>query len=158
ITGSITGPEFLQVIAYQLFGPAIFVLCAVVLGSRTIAAPEEAGLLELTVALPVDRRRLVLDRFAALALGVLAVAGATVGLVLILNSTSRIGADPGNIVAAHAGVYLVALFFGTMSLTVGAATGSRAATLWVTGSYALGGYLIETLGRSVPAISWLRWL
>jgi ABC-2 type transport system permease protein len=158
ITGSIAGPNFLQLIAYQLFGPMMFVMCAVILGGRAIAEPEEAGTLELVVTMPIDRRRLVLERFAGLALGLLALAVVTVTVLLIVNSAVGIGADVGNVLAAHTGLYLVTLFFGTLSLTTGAASGRRSLALTVAGAYAVGGYVIETLGKNVDALAWLRWL
>ncbi|GII55543.1 ABC transporter permease [Planotetraspora thailandica] len=153
-----SGTGYLQAVVYQLFVPILLTICAMLLGTRAIAAPEEDGTLELTVTLPIDRGRLVLERWAAVALGVLAVAIVTLALVLALGSVSDIGVPMGNIIAAHTGLFLLALFFGTLALTVGAATGSKAVSLAVGGGYALAGYVVETLGKSVDAISWLRWV
>lgn len=153
-----TGPGYLQVIAYQLLGPLLLIMCAATLGSRAIAGPEESGTLELTITLPIGRRRLVLERFAALALGLLVVAAVTFALIVSLAAAHHMNVPAGHILAAHTGLYLLVLFFGTLALTVGAASGSKALTLAVTGAYAVAGYVIETLGKSVEAISWLRWV
>jgi ABC-2 type transport system permease protein len=153
-----TGAGYLQMVAYQLFGPLLMIMCATALGNRAIAGPEETGTLELTVTLPIDRRRLVLERFAALALGLLGLAVVTFALITGLSAAQDMNVPVGDILAAHAGLYLLTLFFGALALTVGAATGSKALTFAVTGGCALGGYVIETLGKSVDAIAWLRWV
>lgn len=151
-----SGAGYLQVMAYQLFGPLLFIMSAVILGNRAIAQPEEAGTLELTITLPIDRRRLVLERLAALALGLLAIGLVTFVLVAGMASAVDMGVPLGNIVAAHVGLCLLVLFFGTLTVAVGAATGRKGPALAVGGVWAVGGYVVETLGRDVAAISWLR--
>ncbi|MFC4062495.1 ABC transporter permease subunit [Planomonospora corallina] len=153
-----SGLGYLHSVVYQLFGPMLFIGCAAVLGNRAIARPEESGTLELTVTLPVDRRRLVAERFAAVALGLLAVAAATFLLAWGLAAAVDMDVPAGRILAAHTGAFLLGLFFGTLALAVGAATGRRGAATAVVGALAVGGYVVETMGRNVDAISWLRWI
>ncbi|GAA3441305.1 ABC transporter permease subunit [Planomonospora venezuelensis] len=153
-----SGVGYLHSVVYQLFGPMLFVVCAAILGNRAIAQPEETGTLELTVTLPVDRRRLVFERFAALALGLLGVAAATFLFAWALSAAVDMDVASGRILAAHTGVFLLGLFFGALSLAVGAATGRRGPAMAVVGVVAVGGYIVETMGRNVDAISWLRWV
>ncbi|GIH94109.1 ABC transporter permease subunit [Planobispora siamensis] len=153
-----SGAGYLSSVVYQLFGPMLFVVCAMLLGNRAIAQPEEAGTLELTVTLPIDRRRLVFERFVALALGLLAVAAATFLLVWVLSIVSDMDVPADRILAAHTGVFLLGLFFGVLALAVGAATGRKGTAMAVVGVVAVGGYIVETMGRNVDWISWLRWL
>lgn len=153
-----TGAGYLQMIAYQLLGPLLLIMCAATLGNRAIVGPEESGTLELTITLPIDRKRLVLERFAALALGLLGIAIVTFTLIAGLAAVQNMNVPIGHILAAHTGLFLLVLFFGTLALAVGAASGSKALTFAVTGGYAVAGYVVETLGKSVDAISWLRWL
>ncbi|MDP9850066.1 ABC transporter permease subunit [Streptosporangium lutulentum] len=153
-----SGAGYLQAVAYQLFGPLLFAMCAVALGNQVIAQPEEKGTLELTLTLPIDRRRLFLERFAALALGLFGVALLTFALIAGMASALDMGVPFGNIAAAHTGLYLLVLFLGTVTATVGAATGRKNLAMAVTGVWAVGGYVVETLGRDVAAVSWLRWL
>ncbi|GAA2900881.1 ABC transporter permease [Streptosporangium fragile] len=156
--GFTSGVGYLQSLVYQLFGPLLFITCAAVLGNRAIAQPEESGTLELVVTLPIDRRRLVLERFAALALGLLAVAA--ISLVLVLGMVAAVDMDvpADRILAGHTGVFLLALLFGTLTLTVGAAAGRRGIAMAVVGTVAVAGYVVETMGKNVDAVSWLRWI
>lgn len=151
---SLLGAGFLQ-LPYHLVGVAPFVMFGASLGSRAIA-DREYGALELVVTLPLTRRRLVLERFGATAVTLLVFAAAQLLVVLVLNAAAGIGVDGGRIVAAHTGLYLLTVFFGALALAVGAATGGRAAAMFVTAMAAVGAYLLETLGRSVAAIGWLR--
>ncbi|GAA3008702.1 ABC transporter permease subunit [Streptosporangium longisporum] len=156
--GFTSGSGYLQALVYQLFGPLLFIMCAAVLGNRAIARPEESGTLELTLTLPVTRRRLLLERFAALALSLLGVAAVTLVIVLVLSAAVGLGVPADRILAGHTGVLLLALFFGTLCLTVGAATRRPGTALAVVGTVAVAGYVVETMGKGVDAISWLRWV
>ncbi|GGS91738.1 ABC transporter permease [Planobispora rosea] len=153
-----SGIGYLSSVVYQLFGPMLFIACAMILGNRAIAQPEESGTLELTVTLPVDRRRLVFERFVALVLGLLAVTVATFLLAWALSAVADMGVAFGRILAAHTGVFLLALLCGTLSLAVGAATGHKGLAMAVVGVVAVGGYIVETMGKNVDWISWLRWV
>ncbi|MFJ2033481.1 ABC transporter permease subunit [Streptosporangium sp. NPDC087985] len=153
-----SGVGYLHSLVYQMFGPMLFAVCAAILGNRAIAQPEESGTLELTVTLPIDRRRLVVERFAALALGLLSVAVATFLVVWSLSAAAGVNVAFDRILAGHTGLFLVGLFFGTLAFTVGAATGRKNLAMAVVGVFAVGGYVIETMGRNVDAISWLRWI
>ncbi|MET8004288.1 ABC transporter permease subunit [Nonomuraea glycinis] len=153
-----SGAGYLQSVVYQLFVPFLFIACAMLAANRAIAQPEEAGTLELIVTLPIDRKRLVLDRFAALALGLLAVAAVTLLVTWVMAEAVGIGVTFDRILAAHTGVLLLGLFFGTVTLAVGAATGRRALATAVVGGWALLGYVVVTIGKSVEAIAWLKWV
>ncbi|HEX4813212.1 MAG TPA: ABC transporter permease subunit [Nonomuraea sp.] len=153
-----SGAGYLQSVVYQLFVPMLFIVCATLLANRAIAQPEESGTLELVVALPVDRRRLVLARFAALVTALAVVAVVTLVVVSVAADAADVGVPFERILAAHTGVLLVALFFGTVALTVGAATGRRVVAGAVTGVWAVAGYMVITLGQSVDAIAWLKWV
>lgn len=153
-----TGAGYLQTLVYQMFGPMLFALSAIGLGTRGIAQPEEAGTLELAITLPIDRKAFVLQRLAGLFLGLLAVAVVTLLVVWGFASMAEMNVAFDRILAGHTGVFLLALLFGTLALAVGAATGRRVIAMSTAGVLALGGYIVETMGKNVDAISWLKWL
>ncbi|MEV1178988.1 ABC transporter permease subunit [Nonomuraea sp. NPDC049784] len=154
----VSGTGYLQTVVYQLFVPMLFIVCAMLLANRAIAQPEESGTLELIVTLPVDRRRLVLERFAALAASMLVVAVVTLVVTWAMSEAVEMGVPFDRILAAHTGVFLVGLLFGTMGLAVGAATGRRAIASAVVGVWVVAGYVVITIGKNVDAIAWLKWL
>ncbi|MEO3862473.1 ABC transporter permease subunit [Acrocarpospora sp. B8E8] len=153
-----SGPGFLQSVVYQLFVPMLFIACACGIGNRAIAQPEESGLLELTVTLPIERVRLLLQRFGAGLLGLLAAAVLTYVIAWAIATNVGVGVPADRILAAHTGVFLLGLFFGTLTLAVGAATGRKGLASAVAGVWAIGGYAVVTIGQNVSAISWLKWV
>ena len=153
-----SGAGYLQATVYSLIPLILLVLCATLLGNRAIAGPEEAGTLDLLLANPVSRRRFVLQRFAALAAGIVAVGVVPWVLVVLLEGRLDMGVGASNVSAASLGMLLVALCFGTVAFAVGAATGSKAAVLSVTGVLAVGTYVLNGLGGLVEGVRPLRWL
>lgn len=153
-----SGAGFLQAILYQFFVPLLFIMCAVAIANRAIAAPEESGTLELTLTLPITRGRLLLERYAALALALFAVAVASYAFIILAASAVDLGVPVGRILVAHLGLFLLVLLFGTMTLTVGAITGRKSLALAVTGVYAVASYVVNALAKDVPVMDWLAWL
>ncbi|GGO00470.1 hypothetical protein GCM10010116_00670 [Microbispora rosea subsp. aerata] len=153
-----SGRGYLQAVVYQLLGPLLFTMCAAILGNRAVAVPEESKTLELTLTLPIGRRRLLLERWAALALGLLGVALVTLLFAAGAASAAHMDVPFGDILAAHTGLFLLVLFFGTLTLCVGAALGRKQVALAVVGVWGVAGYIVETMGRNLDAIAWLRWI
>lgn len=153
-----SGVGYLQSVVYQLFVPMLFIACATLLANRALAGPEESGTLELVVTLPVDRRRLVLDKFVGLALSMLLVSVVTLLVTAGMAAVMETGVPFGRILAGHTGVFLLGLFFGTVALAVGAATGRRLVASAVVGVWVVAGYAVVTVGRSMEAIAWLKWV
>jgi hypothetical protein len=138
--------------AAALLGPLLVVMMAVVTGARAIAGDEEAGSLELLLAHPVSRTRLLLERFGALTTAVcllgLIVWAATVAVVAAADM--GIGAD--RLAAATLGLVLLVLGFGTVALAAGAASGRRGLTLGVTAALAVTAYLANTVAPQVDSL------
>jgi ABC-2 type transport system permease protein len=153
-----TATGYLDAVVFTLFAPLLLIMCAVVLGNRTIAAPEEAGRMDLLLANPVSRRRFLLERFTALALGLAAVNAAAWLMTLLLVTGLDMGIPAANVTAAWLGVYLLSLCFGTVALAAGAAVGRRGIVLATAGVLAVGTYLIRVLGMQAEAVRPLRWV
>ncbi|WP_283137807.1 ABC transporter permease [Rhizohabitans arisaemae] len=153
-----SGAGYLQTLVYQLFGPLLFIVCAVLLANRAIAVPEGKGTLELTLALPLSRSRIVLERWAAVAVGLLIVTVVSFALVTTMVALVDMNVEVDRVLAAHTGLYLLALLVGTLALAIGAITGRKAVALAASGGVAVASYAIESLAKNVDAISWLRWV
>jgi ABC-2 type transport system permease protein len=143
---------YLETRLFGLLIPILFLVYAIGAGARAIAGEEEAGTLDLLLALPLSRRRLVLEKLGALVLqlGVLGL----VLLVLVLGSAELVSMDvpAGRIAAAVVTVYLLGLAHGALAAAVGAGTGSRALALGAAAAVAVGGYLLDSLGAIVDAL------
>jgi ABC-2 type transport system permease protein len=147
---------YLQGTLYGLTGALVIIMAAAATGARAIAGDEEAGTLDLLLAHPVSRTRLVLERFAALAATV-----ALLGLVVWAATMAAVNlADMGigtdRIAVTTLGLVLLALGFGTAALAVGAVVGRRGLVLGVVAALAVGAYLAYTVGGQVQSLEAMR--
>ncbi|MEV4123723.1 ABC transporter permease subunit [Nocardia sp. NPDC049707] len=136
---------YLNATVYSLMGLLLMLIFAVISASRSVAQ-EENGMLDLLLAQPINRMNLLLQRFAALAAQI-AIATTVLTLSVIAGvEAGGLGVPTGNIVAASAGLGLLALVVGAITLLVGAATGKRSVTLGSASLLAVAGYLANNLG------------
>jgi ABC-2 type transport system permease protein len=84
VTGSLTSPVgWTNGNLYANFLPLLVLLLTVGYGANAIAGQSEEGILGVLVALPLSRRRLVLEKAAALVVIALPMALATMAVILI---------------------------------------------------------------------------
>ena len=117
------------------------------------ASEDGEGRLEMTIAQPVRRGRVVLERCATLAVGVAAMAGAGTLVVVALAPGQGVELDGGRTLLATALLVLLGLTFGGL----GALVISRLPRVPVPllGMLALGGYFMLSLG---PLFKWPEWV
>lgn len=141
---------------FALMVPLLFLIYAIALGAGAIAGEEERGTLDLLLAQPVDRRRLVLDKFAALAslvaaLGVILWVAVWIGARLV-----ELPIGGGRLAAATLGAALMAILFGALALALGGITGRRGVALGVGAAVAAGAYVLNGMAPLVDALAPLR--
>jgi ABC-2 type transport system permease protein len=142
---------------FGLLGPALVIVFAAAVGGSAIAGEEESGRLDLTLAHPLSRWSLALQRFAAIVVGMLLVAAAlALALVLISGPAQLDDIGAGNLVAASAHLAVFGVFFGALALGVGAATGRRSLVFAAIAVVAIGGFLANNLAPMVDEIAFLR--
>lgn len=142
---------------FGLLGPALVIVFGAGVGGSAIAGEEESGRLDLTLAHPVSRWSVVLQRFAAIVVQ-MAVVGAALALALIAISGPAQLDDIGaaNLAAASLHLAVFGIFFGALALGVGAATGKRSLVYAAVALVAIGGFLANNLAPMVDEIAWLR--
>ena len=147
-----SGPGYLRAEIFSLMAPLLLSVFSILWGADLTAGEEQRHTIDILMANPISRRRVVLEKWAALLVGT-AIAAACLWLGL------QIG---GLLVDLHVGVtqlsaavvasWLVAIVFGTLALTVGAATGRRGLARGIGALAAVAAYLISSLAELV------RWL
>ena len=143
---------YLNAELFSLMVPLLLLVVAVGTGARAVAGEESAGTLELLLAAPVSRRRVVLEKAAA-GLVVLVVLGAVLLATLLLGARvagMHIGA--GRLVAVTVSAVALTLPFGALALTLGCATGARGTAIGATVAVATAAYLLNTLGPLSSAL------
>jgi ABC-2 type transport system permease protein len=142
---------------YGLLVPVLLAVFMIVAGSRAIAGDEEAGMLDLVLAHPVSRPRLLLARLAALVTQVLLVCAVVFLLLLAISGPTKVSpVGAGHLAAATVQLALFGILFAALTLAVGAATGRRSAAIGVGTVVAVLGYFANNLAPQVPALAWTR--
>jgi ABC-2 type transport system permease protein len=135
---------------FSLVVPLLLVIVAVSAGARGFAGEEEQGHLETILALPVGRRRVVLEALAAMAAEVAVLGAVLLGALVVGARLVGMDIAAANLAAAVLAAVLLAVGFGAVALAIGAATGRRAVAAGATAALALAAYLVDSLGALVP--------
>jgi beta-exotoxin I transport system permease protein len=153
ITDLTTGVGFLRAELFSLVAPMLIVVLGILWGGDMIAGEEDRGTIDVLMANPISRRRVVLEKWAALVLGI-AAAAAALGLGLVIGvpaAAMHVGWGPS--VAAIVSTAMLGVLFGTVALTLSAATGRRGLARGTTAVLAVAAYLLSSLA---DLVSWLR--
>ena len=148
-----TGAGYLRAEIFSFMAPLLVVIMAVLWGGDVVAGEEERGTIDVLLANPVSRRRVVMEKWAAMMLGVVVVMAG-------LGAALGVGAQ---IVGLHVGwdaltsvvlaTTLLAALYATVALALGAATGRRGLARGVSTLLAVAAYLVSSLAEIVR---WLR--
>lgn len=143
---------------FSFLGPILFLVFAIGFGARTLAGEEQAGTLELVLARPVHRWRVVAEKFGAMTV-------ATVILGLVLWVSLAIGApsvgldiEAGALAGATLMMVLLGLLFGALALFIGSLTGKRGLTVGIATTVAVGTYLLDLYASVSEAVEPFRGL
>jgi ABC-2 type transport system permease protein len=147
-----SGPGFLHMELYSLVLPLLLIIFAVGFGARAVAGEEEDGTLDLILAGPISRLRLLTHQFAAMTVLTFLIGLVNCLSILLAGAAFGMGLSPAKLAAATFGVVLIALVFGSLALAVGAISGKRGVAVAVASAAALAAYLIFSLA---DLVTWL---
>ncbi|MFF5264896.1 ABC transporter permease subunit [Actinomadura viridis] len=152
-----TAAGYLQGAVFGLLVPLLAVFYGAATGARMISADEESGYLDLLLAHPVGRTRLLLGRFAALAAGAAAIAAVVLAAMLaVRNGAGLDGIGAGAFAAQALNVALLAVVFGALATGLGAAAGlGRATVFGVTAGIGVAAYALHGFAPQIGA-GWAR--
>ena len=157
-SGDFASPAgYLNTELFNFFAPLLLLLFAIGAGARAIAGEEERQTLDILLSMPVPRRRVVIDKFAAmLAAGVLL-------SVLMWLSVAAIG-PPFDLQAEPRGTsrrpssmcFLLAMAFGAIALAVGCRDGAASARDRRDRGHRAGTFIVNMLVPAIESIEWLQ--
>jgi ABC-2 type transport system permease protein len=147
-----TAAGYLGIELFSLMVPLLLLVAAIGTGAGTIAGEEERGTLELLLANPVSRTKVVLEKTVALAVEVAGL-GVVLWLALCVGARAAdMDISAGHLAAATLSAVLLALAYGAIAILLGAATGRRALAIGVTAAAAVAAYLVNGLAPLVHAL------
>lgn len=147
-----SGPGFLNAELYSLMLPLLLSVFAIGFGA-SMGADQRSGLMDLLLAHPISRRRIVAEKMIAMVAGVAVLASVVVVTVIAAGAVIDLGIGVGNLVAATVGAVLLVSLHGLLAMAVGAATGRRSAAIGSATALLAVGYVFSGLGGLV---SWLE--
>ena len=151
-----SGIGYLGIELFSLMLPALLTAAAVAAGSRAIAGEEEQQTLDLLLANPISRRRLVLEKAAALVALLVLLSVVTFGSLAASTALAGVDVTLAHLAAATTQTALFALLYGAIALAVGAATGRHSLATGVAAGAAVAAYLANALGALVGSLKPLR--
>lgn len=144
---------YVKIEMLSLMAPLLVILYGVTTGSAAVAGEEDRHTLDLLLANPVSRGRLVLEKLVAMYAGIVLLAGVTAAALLIEGPLAEMSLPIGPVIAAMVHLALLAMVFGTLAVAVGSATGNLTAARAVPAVVAVIAYIVNGLG---PQVSWLE--
>ncbi|MEN4098544.1 MAG: ABC transporter permease subunit [Anaerolineaceae bacterium] len=122
---------WLNLAGFALVFPLVICSLAIWSGSRLIVADEQSGDLDLLLSYPLSRRRLALEKFAALAAGIMLIT-ATLWLMLALaNAAAHLKIPAQHLASACLGLGLLGLAFGALAFCIASHTARAAYARWI---------------------------
>ena len=144
---------YVQVELLAFLGPLLLIIYSITAGASAIAGEEDRHTLDLLIANPVSRARIVLEKSGAMMAGA-ALIGAVTSVALVgEGSLAGMTLPAGGVAAAMVHMTLLALVFGTMALAIGAATGQPALSRAIPAVAAVVAYVVNGLAS---VVSWLK--
>ncbi|MCB9372262.1 MAG: ABC transporter permease subunit [Microthrixaceae bacterium] len=155
VSGSITSPDgWMNANLYANFLPLIVLMLTIGYGAAALAGEEEAGRIDLVLALPLSRRAILLQKAAVLLVLDVVVVVPTV-LAVFAGRAFEIDLAAGPVLTCTLGVVLLGAAFGVLALAIGGGTGQRGGAIGITAALAAAAYLLSSLAPQVPALkSW----
>ena len=149
-----TSPEgYLNGEVFFLMYPLLLLVFAIGFGSSAIAGEEEKGTLDLLLSNPLNRSRLVLEKFIAMAICTLLLAIVFWATMAIGGAIIDMGLNLMRLGAACFSGFLLAMAFGSIALAVGCARGKLGMAMGAGGALAVYAYFLNALA---PLIGWLE--
>lgn len=136
--------------------PLLLLIAAIGAGARATAGEEERGTLDLLLANPISRRRLVLEKLGALAAEIALLASVLLLALVVGVETIGMSVSAAHLAAATLAAALLAFAFGAIALFLGAALGHRGAAIGITAACAVAAYLLNSLAEIVGFLEPLR--
>lgn len=148
-----TGRGYLDVELFSLVVPALLTIAAIGFCAAAIAGEQERGTLDLLLANPLTRTRVIIEKALGAAFTVGVLIAVVFAMLVVMDTLVDLQVGIANLAVACVGAGLVAYGFGALAMLTGAASGSRTVAIGVPAALFAAGYLIVGLAGLV---SWLE--
>jgi len=153
LTDFATGTGYVRAELFSFVLPLMVVVFGVLWGSDAVAGEEDRGTIDLLLANPISRRRVVGEKAAAVVAGLGLVSTVMAAALVLASSAFSADVPVARLGAASLMAFALAAVFAILGLALGAATGKRGLARGVGAALAISACLLSALG---PLASWLE--
>lgn len=139
---------------FNLIAPLALVAYAVMTGAAATAGEEQRKTLGMVMGTPISRTGVLVGKAAGLLISLAVATGLFLLAAAGASAMFDVGLQTGNVVATVIHLGALALFFGTVALAVGAATGQPGLAAGAAGGLAVLSYLANSM---LPLADLDRW-
>jgi ABC-2 type transport system permease protein len=153
-----TAEGFLSARLYSSVGSIALLTFAIGAGAGALAGEERKRTMDLLLGTPTRRRRVARDKLAGIVTLVVLIAASLTVVVIIAGAAYDMGLSVPFTITANTGLALLALFYGTMALFVGALTGKPGLASGLAAGLAVAAFILNGFGAAIDGIEPFRWL
>ena len=138
---------------FSFLAPALMLVMGILAGTRALASEEANGTVDLLLATPVTRTRVVLEKAVAAMLPLFGVAAVLWVAVATIGPSQGLTVNLGSLAVALVAVTLLGVGFGMVGFAVASGTGSSALGGGIAAGLAVLLYLINLFGSLVAGLT-----
>ena len=154
----LTGVGYVEAQLYSMMAPLVLSAMTILIGAAATAVEEQRGTADLLLAQPLRRTHVVLGNFIAMALLATGTTLALGGTLALGNDAYRLALTARGLFGINLGLWLLSLFFGTLTLAVGAWSGRPSIAMGVAGGGALLAFFWYGIAQVFEPLLGLAWL
>lgn len=149
----VTAAGFISSRTYQAIGPILIVMFVVRGVSMAMVKEEGAGAFDLLLTVPASHRRIIAGKALGIVFSTVVVAAILTAAAVLGDTAWDTGLGAGRILAAGAGLGLLGLFFGGLTMAIWAVGGSSFPAVRITAVVAMATFLLNGLGALTDALA-----
>jgi ABC-2 type transport system permease protein len=147
IQGPISPEQWMGMEFLNLLVPVALPFLVMLIGARTIAGNEERKTLDLLLANPLPRLRVVLGAVGTMAISLAGVLVVTWLLTYIASAIAQVDLPPGHLAMSLVALWPMCLLFGTFALLLSALVRRASVAVAVPAAVLIAMYVIQTLSQ-----------
>jgi ABC-2 type transport system permease protein len=147
-----TPSGYLNMELFSFVLPLIVAGYGVAVGSAAIAGEEERGTLDLLLANPVARWRVVVEKSVALILGMVVIVVGIWAALAVTASMMAIDLDLGHVASGLVSGALLGIVIGAVALALGAISGRRTLSLAIAMAVLVVAYVVNVMSGLVEGL------
>jgi ABC-2 type transport system permease protein len=152
-----TAAGYLNAAEFGLVLPLLLLIYSIAAANRATASDEESGQLDLLLAHPITRTKVLLQRFAGVASGAVLISFFIwLALLAMRDSAELTSITPTEFLAQCVSLALLACTFGALAMAFGGTSGRRSHVLAGTAVIAIVTYAMHSIAGTLDA-DWLSY-